>query len=150
MLTLSGLASTQMTAASSTEKQMLSTPQNSCKKRIGLQTYSLGQELLQDLPTGLNKLANMGYTYLEIFGYRDDSGKFGDYSPTNTIFISPQDYKKMATDAGLVISSSHLTPMRWEYTAENIGHFDDCLKKETELHAELDDKQLVQPSIRRH
>lgn len=51
------------------------------REKMGLQTYSLGQELLQDMPNGLNRLAKAGYTDLEIFGYREDTGKFGDYNP---------------------------------------------------------------------
>lgn len=147
LLTVGSLAGSRMTAATVTDEITKVNRIASGKKRIGLQTYSLGQELLQDLPNGLNRLANMGYTDLEIFGYRDDSGKFGDYSPTNTIFIAPKDYKKMADDAGLVIASSHLTPMRWEYTAENIDKFDDFWKKATDVHAELGVSYMVQPSM---
>ena len=62
-------------------------------KKMGLQTYSLGQELLKDLPNGLQRLKKMGYTDLEIFGYRPDTGKFGDYNPQNKLFISAKEYK---------------------------------------------------------
>ena len=67
------------------------------------------------MPNGLNRLAKAGYTDLEIFGYREDTGKFGDYNPKNTTFIASKDYKKMVDDAGLRISSSHLTPSVREY-----------------------------------
>lgn len=100
-----------------------------CQKQMGLQTYSLGQELLKDMPNGLNRLAKMGFTELEIFGYKEDSGKFGDYSRDNTTFIDPKDYKKMVDDAGMKITSSHLTPMLREYTKENISKFEDFWKK---------------------
>lgn len=117
------------------------------KKQMGLQTYSLGQELLKDMTDGLKRLAGMGYTELEIFGYKEDKGKFGDYSKDNTIFISPQEYKKMADDAGLIITSSHLTPMLKEYTKSNMPKFDDFWKKATDIHAELGVKYMVQPSL---
>mgnify|MGYP002230982959 CR=1 FL=1 len=78
---------------------------------MGLQTYSLGQELLQDMPNGLNRLAKAGYTDLEIFGYREDTGKFGDYNPKKyDIHRLPRIIRKWWNDAGLRISSSHLTP----------------------------------------
>ena len=113
LLTLGGIAS---------QKVMASNPTRSipATKKMGLQTYSLGQELLQDMPNGLNRLAKAGYTDLEIFGYREDTGKFGDYNPKNTTFIASKDYKKMVDDAGLRISSSHLTPSLREYTKENM------------------------------
>ena len=47
-------------------------------KKMGLQTYSLGQELLQDMPKRIEPIGKAGYTDLEIFGYREDTGKFGD------------------------------------------------------------------------
>ena len=46
------------------------------------------------MPNGLNRLAKAGYTDLEIFGYREDTGKFGDYNPKNTTFIASKDYRK--------------------------------------------------------
>ena len=70
------------------------------KSFIGLQTYSLGRELSEDIPSGLAKLAQIGYTDLELAGYRD--GKIGE--------VSMSDYRKMADDAGLKISGSHLSP----------------------------------------
>ena len=128
-MTLGGLASQKLTASNA-----LSTPAIDAtsaatgieaKKKMGLQTYSLGQELLRDLPNGLSRLAKMGYTDLEIFGYQEKTGQFGDYNPKNTTFVSAKDYKKMADDAGLRISSSHLTPSVREYTKENIEAFAD-------------------------
>ena len=89
------------------------------------------QELLKDLPNGLQRLAKMGFTELEIFGYREDTGKFGDYNPQNTLFISPKEYKKMADDAGLKITSSHLTPSVRDYIPENMSKFEDFWKKAT-------------------
>ena len=105
LLTLGGLAS-QSVLASNKSAELLasagSVSNNAAKKQMGLQTYSLGQELLKDMPNGLQHLAKMGYTELEIFGYKEDSGKFGDYSADNTTFIAPKDYKKMVDDAGQI------------------------------------------------
>ena len=112
LLTLGGIASQKVMASNPTRSIPATDAISSATagKKMGLQTYSLGQELLQDMPNGLNRLAKAGYTDLEIFGYREDTGKFGDYNPKNTTFIASKDYKKMVDDAGLRISSSHLTP----------------------------------------
>ena len=68
LLTLGGLASQQMLASNSVS-EVLSNPGSvanaAAKKQMGLQTYSLGQELLKDMPNGLQRLAKMGFTELE-------------------------------------------------------------------------------------
>ena len=119
------------------------------RKQMGIQTYSLGQELLKDMPDGLKRLAKMGYTDLEIFGYKEDSGKFGDYSSTNTTFIAPQDYFDMADSNGLLITSSHLTPSIREYTKENMPKFEQFWKKATDVHFGMNVRYMVQPSMPR-
>ena len=107
LLTLGGIASQKVMASNPTRSIPATDAVSSATagKKMGLQTYSLGQELLQDMPNGLNRLAKAGYTDLEIFGYREDTGKFGDYNPKNTTFIASKDYKKMVDDAGMRISS---------------------------------------------
>ena len=139
LLTLGGLATSKAVASNNTMNinAASSVTNATAKKQMGLQTYSLGQELLKDMPNGLNRLAKMGFTELEIFGYKEDSGKFGDYSRDNTTFIDPKDYKKMVDDAGMKITSSHLTPMLREYTKENISKFEDFWKKATDIHHQL-------------
>ena len=152
LLTLGGLASQQMLASNSVS-EVLSNPGSvanaAAKKQMGLQTYSLGQELLKDMPNGLQRLAKMGFTELEIFGYKEDSGKFGDYSADNTTFIAPKDYKKMVDDAGMKITSSHLSPSLGDYSKENMAKFEEFWKKATDIHAELGVKCMVQPSLPR-
>ena len=106
LLTLGGIASQKVMASNPTRSIPATDAISSATagKKMGLQTYSLGQELLQDMPNGLNRLAKAGYTDLEIFGYREDTGKFGDYNPKNTTFIASKDYKKMVDDAELGVS----------------------------------------------
>lgn len=151
LLTLGGLATGKAVANNSVSSfdAVSEATSVTAKKQMGLQTYSLGQELLKDLPNGLARLAKMGYTELEIFGYKEDSGKFGDYNPQNKLLIDPKEYKKMADDAGLKITSSHLTPSVREYTPENMSKFEDFWKKATDIHAELGCKYMVQPSLPR-
>ena len=151
LLTVGGLASQHAMASSSATllSNTTSAPVSTATaaKQMGLQTYSLGQELLKDIPGGLEKLVKMGYTELEIFGYQEDTGKFGDYNPQNTTFIDPKEYKKMADDAGIQITSSHLSPRGREYTPENMSQFEEFWKKATDIHAELGCKYMVQPSM---
>ena len=77
LLTLGGIASQKVMASNHTRSIPATDAISSATagKKMGLQTYSLGQELLQDMPNGLNRLAKAGYTDLEIFGYREDTGK---------------------------------------------------------------------------
>ena len=149
LLSLFGLASHKLSASNSLNAIESTTGITStgAKKQMGLQTYSLGQELLQDIPNGLTRLANMGYTELELFGYSPDTGKFGSYNPQETTYISAEDYKKMADDAGLLITSSHLSPRGIEYTSENMSKFEEYWKKATEVHQKLGVSFMVQPSL---
>lgn len=104
-------------------------------KKFGLQTYSLGRELTDDVPGGLKKIKQMGYSTLELAGYRD--GKISN--------IEMADYKKMADDAGLKIISSHLNPPVREYTPSNRGEISDFWKKAADEHAKIGVTYLVQP-----
>jgi sugar phosphate isomerase/epimerase len=105
-------------------------------KQLGLQTYSLGRELSPDVPGGLKKVAQMGYTTLELAGYSAD-GKIGG--------TPMADFKKYASDAGLTITSSHLNPPAREYTKDNLGQIKDFWKKATDDHAKIGVKYLIQP-----
>ena len=148
LLTIGGAVSQQLSAsnrASANTFEYTAAPQ--AKKQMGLQTYSLGSDLLKDLPNGLARLAKMGYTELELFGYKEDTGEFGTYSKENSIFIKAKDYKKLAEDNGLKITSSHLTPNLREYIPVNASKFDDFWKKATDLHAEIGVTCMVQPSL---
>lgn len=147
-ITLGSLAGQELlTSCSAGANQGAEAAAPEVKKTIGLQTYSLGGELMQDIPNGLKRLAEMGYTELEIFGYNGETGKFGTYSRDNQIFVAAGDYKKMADDAGLVITSSHCNPTIWDYATENASKFDEFWKKAVEVHTELGVKYLVQPGF---
>ncbi|MDR2388646.1 MAG: sugar phosphate isomerase/epimerase [Tannerellaceae bacterium] len=106
-------------------------------KQLGLQIYSLGRELAADVPGGLKKVAQMGYTVLELAGY----------SPEGRIGQTPMaEFKKYADDAGLRIASSHLNPpIRGGYTPENLPEIKEFWKKATDHHAAIGVKYLIQP-----
>lgn len=105
------------------------------KSFIGLQTYSVGQELGEDVPAGLAKLKSFGYTDLELAGYRE--GKQGG--------IDPAEYKKMCDDAGLKITSAHVgTPSQYKTPEEQ---FIEEWKKTVEDHVTMGAGWIIDPSM---
>ena len=51
------------------------------KKQVGLQIYSVGRELSADVPAGLKRISDIGYTNIELAGY--GNRKMGEYSVEN-------------------------------------------------------------------
>lgn len=107
------------------------------KKSIGLQLYSLGKEFYEDVPGGLKKVAAIGYSTAEPAGYRER--KMYNYSMP--------EFKKLAGDAGLKVTGSHVNPPVRKYTKENKAEISDFWKKAVEDHAELGVITLVQPGM---
>ena len=64
LLTLGGIASQKVMASNPTRSIPATDAISSATagKKMGLQTYSLGQELLQDMPNGLNRLAKARFS----------------------------------------------------------------------------------------
>lgn len=104
-------------------------------KEIGLQIYSLGRELYQDVPGGLKKISGMGYSHIELAGYGD--GKIGG--------VEMAEFKKMCDDAGLKITSTHVNPPVREYSSSNKKQIMDFWKKAADDHAKIGVKLLIQP-----
>jgi sugar phosphate isomerase/epimerase len=67
--------------------------------RIGLQLYSVRNEMSKDPISCLNKIAEIGYTHLEAAGYND--GQF--YG------MSPAEFKQLVEDLGMRLIASHVT-----------------------------------------
>jgi len=128
-LTLGGL----MTGSCSSPRPTEST--TSGPKNIGLQIYSLGKELYEDVPGGLKKIGQMGYSAIELAGYRD--GKIGN--------VDMAEFRKMAEDAGLKITSTHVNPPVREYTTANKGEIAEFWKKAADDHAKIGVTYLIQP-----
>lgn len=131
-LTLGGLV------AGKAEALQAATPvrtETTAKKSIGLQIYSLGGELTKDVPAGMKQLKQMGYSTLELAGY--NNGKING--------VDMMEFKKMAEDAGLKITSSHVNPPTGEYTPDTRNTIMEYWKKTADDHAELGVKYLVQP-----
>lgn len=106
-------------------------------KSVGLQLYSLGRELSADVPAGLKKVAEIGYKTAELAGY--GGGKFYNSEVA--------DFKKIAADAGLKITGSHVNPPVRKYTAENKAEVAEFWKKAVDDHAKLGVITLVQPGM---
>lgn len=131
-LTLGGLV------AGKAEALQAATPvrtETTAKKSIGLQIYSLGGELTKDVPAGMKQLKQMGYSTLELAGY--NNGKING--------VDMMEFKKMAEDAGLKITSSHVNPPTGEYTPDTRNTIMEYWKKTAGDHAKLGVKYLVQP-----
>jgi len=109
-------------------------------KSFGLQIYSLtvrdGEAFTSDVPGGLKKVAQMGYSTLELAGYNVE-GKIGD--------VPMAEFKKYADDAGLKIVSTHVNPPINEYTKDNLETIKEFWKKAADHHAAIGCKYLIQP-----
>ena len=132
MIAMGGLLAGKASVAGASTS---STTNVSAAKKIGLQIYSLGRELGNDVPGGLKKVSQMGYTNIELAGYND--GKIGQ--------ASMADFKKMADDASLEIVSSHLNPPAYAYSERNKDMIMDFWKKATDHHASIGVKLIIQP-----
>lgn len=95
-----------------------------------LQMYTIRDAMEKDPFLALEQVSKIGYTKLELANYAD--GKF--YG------IAPVEFKKMATDLGLEILSSHTQVEAQGITLANA-------KKMAEDHAALGVKYCVQPWI---
>jgi sugar phosphate isomerase/epimerase len=97
---------------------------------IGLQLYTIRDAMDIDVAGSLKKVADMGYKYLELAKYTD--GKF--YG------MEPKEFKKLVSDLGMEIISSHTQVEAQGITLENA-------KKMTEDHAKLGVKYCIQPWV---
>jgi len=78
---------------------------SSAPKSFGFQTWTIREQLVQDLPGTVKKMAEMGYKELEMcspLGYIDSG-----FGPLNK--YSGNELRKMIEDQGLICSSSHYT-----------------------------------------
>lgn len=132
VFTLAGLAAGKAEALQAAAPIVAET---TAQKSIGLQIYSLGDELTKDVPNGIKKIKSMGYSTLELAGY--NVGKING--------VDMMEFKKMAEDAGLKITSSHVNPPTGEYTPDSRKGIMEFWKKTADDHAKLGVKYLVQP-----
>lgn len=132
LLTVGGMVAGSMTPAMAAKKKKGG---SAARKNIGLQLYSLGREFAQDVPNGLKRVAEIGYTTVEPAGYRE--GKMYNLEMT--------EFRKMAEDAGLKVTGSHVNPPVRKYTRENMAEIAEFWKRTAEDHAKLGVNNFVQP-----
>ena len=97
---------------------------------VGLQLYSIRDAMTADVPGTLKKVSDIGYKYLEAASYAD--GKF--YG------LKPSEFKKIASNLGMVVLSSHS-----QVESANITL--DKAKLMADSHAELGVKYCIKPWI---
>lgn len=107
------------------------------EKMIGLQLYSVRDDMKKDVPSTIEKVGEMGYKFVEAAGYRD--GKFYN--------MLPADFKTLCETNGILFLGSH-TGMNvpdsasWDNT---MALWDQCI----EAHSQAGVKWIVQPSMNR-
>ena len=67
------------------------------KKKIGIQLYSLRDDMAKNADATLEAVAKMGYSFIETYGYSE--GKF--FGKT------PKEFSRQLTDLGMKMTSSH-------------------------------------------
>jgi len=97
---------------------------------IGLQLYTIRDAMAKDVPGSLKMVSDLGYKYLELASYAN--GKFYGYEPN--------EFKKIVSDLGMVILSSHTQ-------VEALGITLDNAKKMAEDHAKIGVKYCIQPWV---
>jgi len=97
---------------------------------LALQLYTIRDAMTLDVPGSLKQVSDIGFKYLELAGYADR--KF--YG------MEPADFKKLVTDLGMEILSSHTNVEAEGITLDNA-------KIMAEDHAKLGVKYCVQPWV---
>jgi sugar phosphate isomerase/epimerase len=103
---------------------------------VGLQLYSVRDDMMKDPLGSLKKLAEMGYVYVEHANYVNE--KFYTYPA--------QEFRKILDGLGLKMISGH-TVMGKQHWDETKKDFSDSWKKTVEDAAVLGQKWVISPSM---
>lgn len=85
----------QETAQTITEEVVESMPKN---KSIGVQVYSVRDALKEDFNGSIKRLADIGFEYIEAYGLGTEG---------TILDMDPAEYRRIVTDTGLSIASTH-------------------------------------------
>ncbi|MDR0796076.1 MAG: sugar phosphate isomerase/epimerase [Tannerella sp.] len=97
------LKATAVTAAASTVapgnllNAMPAGKMQTIKKKIGIQLYSLREDMAKNRDATLEEVAKMGYSFIETYGYAN--GKFFD--------LTPKEFSQRLAGLGMKMTSSH-------------------------------------------
>lgn len=98
------------------------------KSDVGIQLYTVRDDMNTDVKATLQKVANIGYNQLELAGYSE--GKFYGFAP--------KEFKKMVEDLGMKVLSSH--------TGISIENGDTSVVEQlAEAHAEVGAEYCIKP-----
>jgi len=103
---------------------------------VGLQLYSIRNDMRQDPLASLKEVANMGYVYVEHANYVN--GKFYGFEP--------KEFKKILDDLGLKMISGHTVFNRSHWNEEE-QDFSDSWRQLVDDAAILGQKYVVSPSM---
>jgi len=101
---------------------------------LGIQLYSVRDDMKSDPSGTLKKLSAMGYRYVEHAGYKDR--KFYGYSP--------EDFKKFLADLNMKMYSGHTTLSK-EHWDESKNDFTDAWKYTVEDAATVGQQYVISP-----
>jgi sugar phosphate isomerase/epimerase len=103
---------------------------------VGLQLYSVRDDMMKDPKGSLKKLADMGYRVVEHAGY--ENGKFYGYAPS--------EFKKILEDLGLKMYSGHVDfgMQAWDASKKD---FTDTWKQTVEDAAYMGQKFVLTPEL---
>jgi sugar phosphate isomerase/epimerase len=106
------------------------------KPIVGLQLYSVREDMSKDPLASLKQLAAMGYRYVEHANYI--KGRFYGYEPA--------EFRKILDDLGLVMISGHtvMGPKDWDAVKKD---FSDSWKKTVDDASVLGQKWVITPSM---
>jgi sugar phosphate isomerase/epimerase len=114
----------------------ISLPKGADKEIVGIQLYSVRDDMGKDALGTLKQLAAMGYKNVEHAWYRDR--KFYNYTPT--------EFKKILDDLGMKMPSGHtvLGSQHWDDAKKD---FTDLWKFTVEDAATMGQKYVISPSL---
>lgn len=112
--------------------ELFAGPKRSAVRNIGVQLWSVKEDMMKDAKGTLAKVAKMGYKQVEGFGYSD--GKFFGV-PTN-------EFAKILAGNGLKMPSAHGNITSKDYTN---GQLSDAFKKTVEDAKKVGQKYVIAP-----
>lgn len=100
------------------------------KTPIGLQLYTIREQMTADPKGSLKKVSEIGYKLLELAGY--EGGKFYGFAP--------EEFRKIVNDLGMEVLSSHIN-------VESASNKPEDAQRIADDHAKLGAKYAIQPWV---